>query len=397
MENKYENGMLTIKLNTSINSDNAKKTEDEIFALIESNSPKSVVLDAENTEYISSAGLRIVLKLKKMTDALRVINASPALYDVFEITGFSNIIDVEKALRQVSVEGCKVIGEGGFGIVYRLDEDTIVKIYKSAGIDSIKREIEYAKQAFIKGVPTAISYDIVKCGDRYGVVLEMIRSDMLANRMVAEPEKFDEYMDKYVDLIRCVHSTDFSDVDCPRADQSYYDLFEKFIKENVSEKEWAAFTDILASVPKRQNMIHGDMHGKNIMVQNDELLLIDMDELMRGHPIYDIADIYYAYKYLPKTGRSERFLNMDEETCGRFIDTFTKKYFKGYDENTLEKAMKGICAFAQLRGIHAVLLVLSAGNGRIKDPKARIAQLIHILKEEVLPYGDEIKEAVKIM
>ena len=33
MENKYENGMLTIKLNTSINSDNAKKTEDEIFAL----------------------------------------------------------------------------------------------------------------------------------------------------------------------------------------------------------------------------------------------------------------------------------------------------------------------------------------------------------------------------
>lgn len=60
-------------------------------------------------------------------------------------------------------------------------------------VERIKMEMNIAKQAFIKVVPTAISYDIVKCGDMYGVVLEMIRSDMLANRMNAEPERFDEY------------------------------------------------------------------------------------------------------------------------------------------------------------------------------------------------------------
>lgn len=94
----------------------------------------------------------------------------------------------------------------------------------------------------------------------------------------------------------------------------------------------------------------------NIMVQNDELILIDMDEIMRGHPIYDIADIYYAYQDLHNMGRSERYLNMNEEMCKRFIDTFTKKYFAGYDENTLERLMKGVKAFAKLRGVHAVLL-----------------------------------------
>ena len=34
-----------------------------------------------------------------------------------------------KPMREVSVEGCELLGKGGNGAVYRLDEETIVKVY----------------------------------------------------------------------------------------------------------------------------------------------------------------------------------------------------------------------------------------------------------------------------
>ena len=56
---------------------------------------KTVVLDLKELEYISSAGLRVVLKLKKIMDrvgSLEVINANELVLEVFEITGFAAIL-----------------------------------------------------------------------------------------------------------------------------------------------------------------------------------------------------------------------------------------------------------------------------------------------------------------
>ena len=56
---------------------------------------KTVCLDLKDLEYISSAGLRVVLKLKKIMDRvgkLEVINPNELVMEVFEITGFSALL-----------------------------------------------------------------------------------------------------------------------------------------------------------------------------------------------------------------------------------------------------------------------------------------------------------------
>lgn len=386
MESKTENGILTIQLCERIDSANAADVEREIFSLAEKSGARSIVLDAAGCRYISSAGLRVILKLKKTSGDVKVTDVSPELYEIFKVTGFADILSVEKALREISVEGCEVIGEGGYGVVYRLDSDTIVKLYKAADVESIKREIDYAKKAFLKGVPTAISYDIVKCGDMYGVVLEMIRSDMLASHMVREPEKFDEYMDKYVGLIRCVHSTDLSDTDCPRTRDVYRKVLQEGVREYLTDGEWTALMDILDSVPDRQTMIHGDIHAKNIMMQDGEPLLIDMDEIMRGHPIYDIAGIYFVYTYLTSTGRNERMLGMSAEMCMHFLDVFFEKYLADIAEEKRRKVMEGVKAFAGFREAYAVFLF----EGKNREKAAFLAEE---LRKKVLPFAAEIAEA----
>ena len=50
-------------------------------------------------EYISSAGLRIILRLIKSKRSVKMINVSPEVYEVFEVTGFTEMMTVEKAFR----------------------------------------------------------------------------------------------------------------------------------------------------------------------------------------------------------------------------------------------------------------------------------------------------------
>ena len=55
-----------------------------------------VVFNFEKLEYISSSGLALILKFKKLIDSIRIINCSKEVYEIFNIAGFSEIMDVEK-------------------------------------------------------------------------------------------------------------------------------------------------------------------------------------------------------------------------------------------------------------------------------------------------------------
>ena len=90
MKTMIENGSLTLCLEGRIDSNNAQAVEDEIFAAVNANPGAAVTLDADRLEYISSAGLRVLMKLrKKAGKALPVLNVSPEIFEIFEVTGFT--------------------------------------------------------------------------------------------------------------------------------------------------------------------------------------------------------------------------------------------------------------------------------------------------------------------
>lgn len=139
------------------------------------------------------------MKLKKGTKGkVSIINVSPDVYDIFSVTGFDNILDVKKALRELSVDGMELIGKGATGSVYRMDKETIIKVFnKTVSLDMINNEGKKAKNAFVFGVPTAISYDTVKVGDCYGVVYELLDARDLLNVVRNDKEHIAEYIKNY--------------------------------------------------------------------------------------------------------------------------------------------------------------------------------------------------------
>ena len=59
---------------------------------------KNLVLDVKNLEYISSAGLRVLLGAQKKMQkigSMTVINVCEAVMEVFEMTGFADILVIE--------------------------------------------------------------------------------------------------------------------------------------------------------------------------------------------------------------------------------------------------------------------------------------------------------------
>ena len=203
------NDTLTVALKGRIDSGNAADIEKEIQAQIDAVDAGSLILDAEELEYISSAGLRVILRLRKKYPDLRVINVNSEVYEIFDMTGFNQMMKVEKAYKVVSVEGCEEIGKGANGTIYRIDKDNVVKVYNNAdALEDIEHEREVARLALILGIPTAISYDVVKVGDSYGSVFEFLNARSFAKILADEPEKFEWCAEEYVEMLKKIHGTE---------------------------------------------------------------------------------------------------------------------------------------------------------------------------------------------
>ena len=333
---------LTVRLAGRIDTTNATETEKEINRCREENSYESLVLDAEELLYTSSVGLRMILRLKKAEPDFKIINASSEVYDTLEMTGFTEMIPVEKAYRKLSVDGCAVIGKGAKGTVYRYNPDTIVKVYMNPdSLPDIHRERELARKAFVLGIPTAISYDVVKVGDSYGSVFELLDAASFSQLIAEDPENIEKYVFLYADLLNQIHKTLVKKEDMP----DVKDLIFKWVKEITpyfTEAEMQVIDRLVRDVPDTLNMLHCDYHTNNLMFQDGETLLIDMDTLAHGHPIFELANIYVTYVGFGERNPSvvEGFIGLDYDTAKKIWKIFLPRYLKTEDKEKLEEVEK---------------------------------------------------------
>ena len=331
--------VLTLYFEGELNSYNADNMEKEIEDVVSKQDFDTLYLDFSNLHYISSAGLRIILKLKQKYNDTHVIEASLEIYDVLNMTGFTNIMDVKKALKRVYISGAQVIGEGYFSTVYRIDKDTIIKVFnRTSDPEQIERELKLAKEAFVRGIPTAISFDIVKVDDKYGVRFEMLDCMPLRDAFINNPEQYESLVDRYAALLKKINTTECDDVAIPMIKYKMIEKLESF-KDEFEPKVYEKCHKLLSDVPDRNTFIHGDCHFKNIMVQGDELLLIDMDTLSRGHPIFELARLrapYIAFEEL-MPGNSTTFFKIGKELIDKIYHDLIVKYFGKFDQNIEDK------------------------------------------------------------
>ena len=330
---------LTLCLTGRVDASNAAEVEKEISAARAAHPGMRPVIDAENLEYISSAGLRILLRLRKEEADMAVINVSPEVYEILEMTGFTEMMTVKKAYRRLSVDGCEIIGRGANGAVYRYDPETIIKVYfNSDALPEIQRERELARKALVLGINTAIPYDVVRIGESYGTVMELLSATSLSKMIKKDPNQLEVPLKYYVDMLRQIHSTKVQPGDMPDMKQVALD-WAAFDRDYLPEDPGNRLYSMVEAVPKQQTMLHGDYHTNNIMVRDDEALLIDMDTLCTGHPIFELGSMFNAFVGFSEVDHDVilKFLGFSYETAGIFWRRALAMYLGTEDKDRIDE------------------------------------------------------------
>ena len=370
---------MNIKLTGRIDSNNAAQIEKEIYEQLPEGENIPIVLDMENLEYISSAGLRVILRIKKTYPDLKITGVNSEVYEILDMTGFTEMMTVEKAYRVVSVEGCEEIGRGANGTIYRIDQDNVVKVYNNAdALSDIQHEREVAKLALILGIPTAISYDVVKVGESYGSVFELLNARSFSKILSTEPEKIDWCVEEYVKMLKKIHSTEVPAGKLPDMKEtvvSWAEFMQDYLPKEAGEKLLALVND----VPKDNHMLHGDYHTKNLELTGDEVLIIDMDTLAVGHPIFELASMYNSF-----VGYSEYDHEIIKKFQGFDFDTgvsFWKKSLSAYLGTNCETKIKEVERKARIIGYTRMIRRSIRRNG-LDTEKGRAE--INLWKDELI-------------
>ena len=359
MRTDFKNNLLTLYLEGRIDSNHAAETEAAMLEAIRKHPGADIVLDAENLEYISSAGLRALMTLRKYSeDPITVKSVSAEVYEIFEMTGFTELFNVQKALRSVSTDGLEIIGKGTTATVYRLDREMVLKVFKpNTSLDIIRRENDLCKNAFVSGIPTAISYDVVQVGDCYGAVYELLDAEDFLTVIENDKEHLDDYIRKFAVSIRKMHRTEVDPLKFPDIKADSIRMLP-LLGEICTSEEIEKLQRLFENIPDRCTFIHGDCHPGNVMIQGGELVFIDMMTCGSGHPVFDLTSMCTNYHMSAESESRENnqlLRNFTKEETARIWDIFLRSYLDTEEEKILQKAERQITAISSARILFSVI------------------------------------------
>jgi uncharacterized protein (TIGR02172 family) len=313
---------------------------------------ESVLVDLQKVEYVSSAALRVFLGLNKRLVSeekkLTLANASPALMEIFQMTGFSEILDIRPPFKDFDVTNLPVIGSGMCGDVYKVNDETILKLYKSnMDLAMILKEKENAKRAFVLGVPTPISYDLVKVGDRIGILFEMLHAKDLISLMKNDLDHIPDYAVMFARLAKLIHGIDGKNSRLPRKTDDYWDFFKRTNWLTPSEHE--EVEAMLKGLPEATTIVHGDFHPGNTMLSDNELMFIDMGDVSIGSPYNDLCQVYCFYKMDEPAELIAHITKIDTPHRRVFYQAFMDEYFDHPSPDKLTAIEETIKDFVAVR------------------------------------------------
>ena len=96
IKKNIDGGKVLFTLSGRIDSDTAPDFEQEVRGSL--SGVTELILDIKDISYISSAGLRVLLATQKQMNKqgkMKVLNVNKTVMEVFEITGFSDILTIE--------------------------------------------------------------------------------------------------------------------------------------------------------------------------------------------------------------------------------------------------------------------------------------------------------------
>lgn len=217
-------------------------------------------------------------------------------------------------------------------------------------------------------VPTAIAFDVVKCGDSYGVVYELLDVRTMAQLIDQDPGCIPEIGRKSAELLGRLHRiVPGADSGLPNRKEKLLDWVDSLL-EFLTPAEADRLRAFIRGIPDRDTFLHGDFNSKNIMARqispepgsaeplDYEFQPIDIGDAAIGHPVFDLAMLMMIYINMPgdRGGGSlteagvRHLLGFDIEHARRLWDVMCGTYFALSDPAKIEALTQKLYPYSLL-------------------------------------------------
>lgn len=193
-------------------------------------------------------------------------------------------------------------------VIYR-DGDTTVKLFDPtyAAADVLNEALNLAR---VGDADTPLHIprlkEVTKIDGQWAILYEYVEGESLANLMMAHPEKYDEYLNLFVDLQMLVH-------------KQRVPLLSK-LRDKMQGKISASGLDAtlryelhtrLEGMPRHNKLCHGDFNAANIIITaSGDPYILDWSHVTQGNASADVARTYLLYCLKGLTEEAERYLSL---------------------------------------------------------------------------------------
>lgn len=217
--------------------------------------------------------------------------------------------------------------------VYR-DGEYCVKVFDDdfSKVDVLNEALNQARvEETGLNVPKIV--EVTKIDGKWAIVSEYVPGKTLARLMEENPDKKDEYLEKFVDWQIEVQSKK-----CPLLTKLRDKMNRKIDLTNLDESIKYELHTRLEGMPKHNKLCHGDFNPSNIIVKEDGTpYFIDWSHATQGNASADVARTYMLF-----------WLAGDIEGAEKYLDLFCQN--SGTDKRYVQKWMPIVAASQSVKG-----------------------------------------------
>ncbi len=191
------------------------------------------------------------------------------------------------------------------------DEDRAVKVFDS---DYSKSDIlnEALNQARIEetglNIPKILGVNMID--GKWAIVSEFIKGKTMAQLMAENPDKFDEYLEQFVDIQMSIH-----EMKAPLLTKLKDKMNRKISQADIDATTRYELHTRLEGMPKHNKVCHGDFNPSNIIITDDGVpYILDWSHATQGNASADVARTYLLF-----------WLDGNIEGAKKYMDLFCKK------------------------------------------------------------------------
>ncbi|NLB78158.1 MAG: phosphotransferase [Clostridiaceae bacterium] len=190
--------------------------------------------------------------------------------------------------------------------VYR-DGDLAIKVfdegYSKANI--LNEALNHARVEETElQIPKLIEVGMIE--GKWAIVTEFIEGVTLAQLMEEKPEKYDEYLELFVDLQMVTHAQK-----APNLNKLKDKMQRKISETGLDATTRYELHTRLEAMPNHKKVCHGDFNPTNIIINNEGIpYILDWSHATQGNASADVARTYLLFCLSGDTKNADKYLNM---------------------------------------------------------------------------------------